>query len=148
MSDQISKPKLSAAEAAEVVFNLRAEREARKYITLDHFLQTVEDQKQNFNAPTFRKLCLTAIAHGLTSSQDIVKNCGDVIPRNTKRLETEWSLPAPAKCREILNHFATLNPSNAIPDNRLPWRHEQCAQPEAAQALPNLPRRVAGRQLR
>lgn len=122
MSDT-TKNTRSPSEAAKVVFDMWDTREARKYIPHTDFQKKVKSVLDNFDARTFRKLCLTAIAHGLTSSQDILNACGDVIPHNPKKLETEWSLPNPAKCRAVLMHFATLD-IDAGADGKATWRHE------------------------
>ena len=127
----LSKPRLSPAEAAKAVFDLQDAREARKYIPHTKFSEKVAVVRDKFDARTFRKLCFTAVAGGLASSQDIVNNCGDVIPRNLKKLQTEWPVPSPVKCREVLAYFSTLNAEAkaaagkmASSDNKLGWQHE------------------------
>lgn len=101
------------------------------------FKNVAADLIQNFDADDFRHLCKIAIRDGYISRQDLVTKIGDIIPRNVDKLadNIKWAVPSPTKTREILSLFSTLETSNAT-GSKLPWRHAQCAQPEAEPALP------------
>lgn len=130
---------LSPAEAARLVFDYRDAREKEKYLPTSEFLPTVQALLQTRDAPLFRKLCLTAISSGIVSSQKLEAAVGDVVPRNLKKLQTNWALPNPVTVTNILNFFATIDPEEIkkaagkgfTSDNKLPWRHSLCAPPAA-----------------
>lgn len=115
---------------------------------LSEFLDTVSEQRHapKVDPETFCLLCKLAINEGMVSHQELKERFGDTIPKNADKTTHKWAMPDPATTREILTFFSTLDP-NAATGNKLPWRHAQCAQPEAMQALPNLPR-TAGVHLR
>ena len=133
---------MTALEAAALIEARNATREQRKYVPLEKFTQRTESLLTEFNPHGFRKLCLTAIESGLVSSQELTLKFGEAIPR--KKLESEWAVPNPATCRDILNYLASLDPQTAT-GSILPWRHSQCAQPEAAPTLPGLQRTATAR---
>lgn len=110
------------------------------------FLPTVSEQ---LRAPkpdpeTFCLLCKLALNEGMVSHQTLKERFEDAIPKNADRATHKWAMPDPATTREILTFFSTLDP-NAATGSKLPWRHAQCVQPEAAPKLPGLQRTATAR---
>src|SRR5688572_14008095 len=86
--------------------------ETNKLIPTEDFKTHALALRRKFEAHAFRQLCLTAIANGIISSQNLIKAVGDVIPRKPKDLKTQWAIPNPAKCRQIINLLANLDTEN------------------------------------
>ena len=105
------------------------------------FLPTVHEQLRapKIEHETFCLLCKLAINEGMVSQQALKERFGDAIPKNADKVTHKWAMPDPATTREILTFFSTLDPVAAI-GSKLPWRHVQCAQAEAAPKLPGLQR--------
>lgn len=110
---------------------------------VSEFLETVHTQRHapKVDPEIFCLLCKLAINEGMVSHQTLKERFGDTIPKNADRATQKWAMPDPATTREILTFFSTLDP-NAATGSKLPWRHAQCAQAEAAQVLPGLQRTV------
>ena len=109
--------------------------------------------RQKTDCETFNVLCLTALRERITTRQKLHNLFGDAIPRDADkadRSDEKWALPDPAKTREILKYFLSLEIpfDNQPSDNRRSWQHAQYDRPEAAPKLPNLPRTAMGRQPR
>ena len=120
----------------------RQQRDRKAAAQLEDAVDALGDLLDDFSADDFRLLCKVAIREGYASVQDIVTKFGDAIPRNVDKISdnVKWAVPNPVKTREILTFFSTLETSTG---SKLPWRHAQCAQPEAEPALPNS-QRTAG----
>ena len=105
------------------------------------FLDTVSEQLRapKTDPETFCLLCKLAINEGMVSHQTLKERFGEAIPKNADKTTHKWAMPDPATTREILTFFSTLDP-NAATGSKLPWRHAQCAQPEAMPTLPGLQR--------
>ncbi|PZO78054.1 MAG: hypothetical protein DI626_12120 [Micavibrio aeruginosavorus] len=121
MLDDTDKPRLSFAEAAAAVHDLRAAREAQKFIPTADFQDKVKEVVEKFDADTFRRLCRTAIKDGLTSVQSLEEKFPGAIPRNADKNEKSWKLPSPANQRAILAYFSSLDKPSG---EREQWRHE------------------------
>lgn len=107
------------------------------------FLVRQQLRAPRIDSEAFCLLCKIAIGDGMVARKDLKERFGDAIPKGAEKAREKWPVPDPATMRDILTFFSTLDPETSS-GSKLPWRHEQCAQPEAAQALPNLPRTAMG----
>ncbi len=93
-----------------------------------------ELEAETINPETFRALCATAIAFGGISTQDMVIEYGDVIPRDVDRSTELWPLPSPNIMRNIMEKFSTFT-EDQFTGSKLPWRHARSRQFEAEPTL-------------
>ena len=103
---------------------------------------TAKTLLQKFDGDAFRELCKNALQRGFVSRQQLCSEFNN-FPRKVDKAENKWPLPDPVTRREILTMLSTLDPKQAT-GSILPWRHSQCARPEAGQVLPNSPRTAMG----
>lgn len=157
---ETSKLFLTTKEFLPAVKKLLRETPERAYFTrkrdnggmsLEDWLTLQQIKSAPFDRTLFRQVYATAV-HNKYVNRLAFKETGigiDDLPRDAVALKTgNWNIPAPDVVHKILKHLSTVDVKQADNDktngSKLPWRPEQCALPEAAPTLLNLPRRAAG----